>query len=157
MRLSALKSTNIMAMFKRSANANKRKNEGPVSSLSKRMKPPEPPASAEHNPISVANEEKSDNKYEALLKNVYESSLDVTNRYERKFAELHESFQGYLSQLSEYTTDAKAQRILEQRREIIRLKQMQAMQTDKHFVYDAHLTRVWCMLCRKWLATGLVK
>ena len=62
-----------------------------------------------------------------------------------------------MSQLRELTSDARAQRILDQQREIIRLQQSEAMQTDKYFVYDSQLSRCWCILCRKWLATGLVK
>ena len=59
--------------------------------------------------------------------------------------------------MRELTSDARAQRLLDSQREIARLKQMAAMQSDKHFVYDATLSKCWCMLCRKWIATGLVK
>ena len=64
-------------------------------------------------------------------------TLIIIQQYERKFIKQQQQLEDCLSQLRELTSDARAQRILDQQREIIRLQQTEAMQSDKHFVYDS--------------------
>ena len=100
-------------------------------------------------------------EFKSMLKQTQVESNEklrlVSAQYQRKLEDQRQQFENCLKQLQVLTSDARAQRLLDQKREIIRLKQLAAMQSDKHFVFDSTLSRCWCMLCRKWIATGLIK
>ena len=100
-------------------------------------------------------------EFKSMLKQTQVESNEklrlVSAQYLRKLDDQRQQFENCLKQLQVLTSDARAQRLLDQKREIIRLKQLAAMQSDKHFVFDSTLSRCWCMLCRKWIATGLIK
>lgn len=77
----------------------------------------------------------------SILKDaVDEITSQLKTQYESKLQAQQKLLDSCLLKLEKITADVQSQRELDLRRELIQLKQKEAMQSDKYFVYDVHLT-----------------
>ena len=88
---------------------------------------------------------------------INETKRELQLQYGAKLLEQQNMIESCLNNLKTLTAEMKSQRELNLHRELVNLKQKNAIQSDQHLVYDIHLSHAWCGLCRKWLGTGLVK